>query len=104
MFKLLIVVAASSLASLQDLTSLVPPTPKTTWEEGFSKRTSPRILLQFLLLSCFVNLPSLLLREALYFEDERIVRVVLWNVKPLDKIKVMYIKLNETLRCKSVYW
>lgn len=39
-----------------------------------------------------------------YFENEEIVRVELWNVKALGKIKVMYVKLNETLRCISVYW
>lgn len=94
---------AWSLASFQGLSSLVPSIPKTICE-GLFERTPPRILLQFLLLSCFVYLLSLLLREACYFEDERIVRVVFWNVKALDKIKVISVKLNETWRCISVHW
>lgn len=37
----------------------------------------------------------LLRRGATYFENERKVWVLLWKLKALDKIKVMYVKLNE---------
>lgn len=77
------------------LTFLAPSIPKTTCEEGlfFLKNIAKNFTSIFAIL--LLSVYRLLRRGATYFEKERKVWVLLWKLKALDKIKVMYVKLNE---------